>query len=345
MIRELFPSAIIAAPTNKAVSVLRSKGFSQATTLDKALKHSVYVEERRPPTDAEIAFYMAEKMPIPEYITVETYEKVDRTDGQPVLVVDEASMTNIDDFELAIGNYEKVIFVGDPFQLPPVSGEAWFQTCDPSVHLNEIVRTAADSEITLFATMLRQQDPTWKKHSWKREVTLIDRQTALGLDNVWTAADVVLAHQNITCDKYNSFLRMVKRLTNDADPIRPMCGDRLLAWQAIKDAGITKSDTYDVLAAGPVNGGYVVRLCSPLTGQMSLVAVNKAMLLQQMTGIQVKNTFPFSYGHCITGHKSQGSEWDHVVVLAHDKNRRHEDYWNWLYTACTRARKRLTVVI
>ena len=53
----------------------------------------------------------------------------------------------------------------------------------------------------------------------------------------------------------------------------------------------------------------------------------------------------FSFAHCITGHKSQGSEWDNVVVLACDKALKHEDYWNWLYTSCTRAKKHLTVIV
>lgn len=51
------------------------------------------------------------------------------------------------------------------------------------------------------------------------------------------------------------------------------------------------------------------------------------------------------YGYCITVHSAQGSEWDHVCIAddgmrIHDKKGRRR----WLYTATTRAAKRLTVI-
>ena len=55
----------------------------------------------------------------------------------------------------------------------------------------------------------------------------------------------------------------------------------------------------------------------------------------------------FSYGYCITAHKAQGSEWDECCVIderlvlgkvdpSGNTSRR------WIYTAITRAAKRLT---
>ena len=51
----------------------------------------------------------------------------------------------------------------------------------------------------------------------------------------------------------------------------------------------------------------------------------------------------FDYGYCITGHKSQGSQWNHVVI-ADDKMRANdrEQRRKWLYTVITRAEERLT---
>jgi ATP-dependent exoDNAse (exonuclease V) alpha subunit len=52
----------------------------------------------------------------------------------------------------------------------------------------------------------------------------------------------------------------------------------------------------------------------------------------------------FTYAYAITTHKSQGSEWDKVVVLEEkfpfDKN----EHARWLYTACTRASEKLVLV-
>jgi ATP-dependent exoDNAse (exonuclease V) alpha subunit len=61
--------------------------------------------------------------------------------------------------------------------------------------------------------------------------------------------------------------------------------------------------------------------------------------LKQDTKVPYRNVV-VDYGYCITVHKSQGSEWDSVLVL--------ESYggfaWNmdrWRYTAVTRAANRL----
>lgn len=51
----------------------------------------------------------------------------------------------------------------------------------------------------------------------------------------------------------------------------------------------------------------------------------------------------FDYGYAITCHKSQGSEWDTVVVF--DESYIFKDLKNkWLYTAITRARKKLIII-
>lgn len=49
----------------------------------------------------------------------------------------------------------------------------------------------------------------------------------------------------------------------------------------------------------------------------------------------------FDFGLCLTAHKSQGSEWDHVCVYD-DTFRTMKDRARWAYTAATRAKKQLT---
>ena len=51
----------------------------------------------------------------------------------------------------------------------------------------------------------------------------------------------------------------------------------------------------------------------------------------------------FDYGYAITCHKSQGSEWDHVLV--YDEVLFKTDMKRWRYTAITRAAKKLTYCI
>jgi exodeoxyribonuclease-5 len=49
------------------------------------------------------------------------------------------------------------------------------------------------------------------------------------------------------------------------------------------------------------------------------------------------------FGYAISCHKSQGSEWDSVVVIDESGSFR-QDCDRWLYTACTRAKKRLIII-
>ena len=52
----------------------------------------------------------------------------------------------------------------------------------------------------------------------------------------------------------------------------------------------------------------------------------------------------FDYGYVLTVHKSQGSQWDDVVLFDESFAFR-ETCARWLYTGITRAAKRLTIVV
>ena len=52
----------------------------------------------------------------------------------------------------------------------------------------------------------------------------------------------------------------------------------------------------------------------------------------------------FNYAYAITAHKSQGSEWDKVLVIEERFPFDKEEHARWLYTACTRASSRLVLV-
>ena len=50
----------------------------------------------------------------------------------------------------------------------------------------------------------------------------------------------------------------------------------------------------------------------------------------------------FEFAYAVTCHKAQGSEYDFVIVF--DESRFFEDSSRWLYTAITRAKKKLIIV-
>ena len=51
-----------------------------------------------------------------------------------------------------------------------------------------------------------------------------------------------------------------------------------------------------------------------------------------------------TYGYALTVHAAQGSEWDKVLVLEESFPFDKEEHKRWLYTACTRAAKRLVII-
>jgi ATP-dependent exoDNAse (exonuclease V) alpha subunit len=83
----------------------------------------------------------------------------------PFVVVDECSMLDRDLLSFlgqVCPNYTKVLFVGDPAQLPPVSEEGdeaglspVFEIVGTQFRLNEVVRQAADNPIIRIATGIR----------------------------------------------------------------------------------------------------------------------------------------------------------------------------------------------
>ena len=66
-------------------------------------------------------------------------------------------------------------------------------------------------------------------------------------------------------------------------------------------------------------------------------------LLRKLKIVSEKTIDRFEFAYAITCHKAQGSEFDYVVVF--DESWLFgEDRFRWLYTAITRAKKRLLIV-
>jgi exodeoxyribonuclease-5 len=57
----------------------------------------------------------------------------------------------------------------------------------------------------------------------------------------------------------------------------------------------------------------------------------------------LKGSQEFDFGYAITCHKSQGSQWENVLI--YDESWCFRDDWQrWLYTAITRASEKITLV-
>ncbi len=121
----------VVAPTGKAAHVLRGKGIG-ATTIHAA------------------AYRL-----IDDGASAPTFELRPGVQGDPdVVICDEASMATSDHVGDLLSRVPKVLLVGDPGQLPPVSGTAVLADA-LGVDLLEVHRQALDSGVVRFAHAIR----------------------------------------------------------------------------------------------------------------------------------------------------------------------------------------------
>lgn len=134
----------VAAPTNKAVAVLQEKLGGAA--VDFGSIHSY------------LGLRMKERDDGSQECQPEGMSKVHEYD---LLIVDECSMINQDIFKrlvLSLRGKTKVIFVGDPAQLPPVGDKEEspvFRMISRKYMLSEVVRQAAENPIIALSMKLR----------------------------------------------------------------------------------------------------------------------------------------------------------------------------------------------
>jgi exodeoxyribonuclease-5 len=295
-------NSTLVAPTGKAASVLSRKTGLEALTLHRLLY--------TPKVDEEgnlIGF-------------VEKYQPGELADH--IVLVDEASMCGMGLAGDLLRTGARVIASGDPGQLPPVEQEPFFITAD--VTLREIRRQAAGSSIIRQAHEVR----AGRRYASEDEnFQIIDRREAIRrLD--W--ADVVLCWRNETRHRLNRFIRWRRRrlpteaLPNPDEPV--MCLEN-------HPSGIMNGEIFTMrefnAARGILLQGGPGWITDPWFEWLSPNAK------------QPRRRAAFALGYAITTHKSQGSEWPHVMVLDEFTG---ADRARWLYTAITRASAAICIV-
>jgi len=273
-----------------------------------------------------------------------------------LIVVDEASMvgeTLTDDlFTFGV----PILAIGDPAQLPPVGDNPGLAIGNPDFFLSEIHRQAADNPIIRLSMDIREGKPL------KAGTTMGDKvRIVRGRDDHWTLNPDYDAQ--VLCGTHKTRWILTKR-------IRDMCGFTSSAPEPGEPLMVCKNSKKIPTL---VNGSFVECIEAPEelydgdasftmkvrdeTGIDYNMQVYQGMFeehkLRQRDGATAPKFQAFDskrmdeildWGWVITTHKSQGSQWDNVVV--HDESGRfREDASKWLYTAVTRAADELTVVV
>lgn len=350
-----------AAPTGRAASVLTRKMGIEARTLHSILyvaesyiTHDIDCkcdqehklrndlnacvdEEGRPLLCTRIGCICPSKI-----IWTKRTEMMDPPPMEDILVIDEASMVGQILYNDVCELDCRKIWVGDYGQLPPVmDGKGVLSETNLDAKLVQIHRQAgnpAGSNIVDLAHAVR---------TYGREAA-----------RAWDGPGVTVKHMPVSQAKLR------------ADPDR-----MVICWKNSTRVVQNKQMRARLGFKEPlVVGDKVIclrnnREAMVFNGQMGIVKeilgetrfVYKVVLAMEdgntFTGDLVKAQFGqektlndgygnlFDYGYCITAHKSQGSEADDVVVLMEGYQDMGAGDPRWAYTAITRAKKNLTLVM
>lgn len=357
---------LFAAPTGKAAHVMRRKGCVGAGTIHQLIYHTKDKSRARLRSleidltrliDAIIEDGQESIIDDhPDVVALRDLISRERRDlSQPfftldeesklrdasLLVLDEASMIDARVGQDLLTFGVPVIVIGDPAQLPPVKGDSFFfRDSDrrADVTLTEIHRQALDNPIIAMATQIRGEEaPAAGTYGESRVIDKEDITAEMAL-----ATDQIIVGRNRTRHAYN---RRIRSLMGMADDL-PLVGDRLVCLRNSHDLGLYNGSTWDVRDCGEGSSGDRLHLTAESTDDPDLVVECEAhrapFIGEQVEWYERKEAQEFDYGYAMTGHKSQGSQWDDVLVVDESWCFR-ADRWKWLYTAVTRAAERVVV--
>lgn len=329
---EVDGDVLFAAFTGKAAQVLRSRGASNARTI-----HSLIY---RPKGEEEVEDEVTGKTSVSPMFSINRQSPVAKA---KLIVIDECSMVDeaLGKDLLSFGT--KVLVLGDPGQLPPVSGGGFFTDQEPDYLLTEIHRQARDNPIIQLAMHVREG----------KEILHGDYGTAqvIGRDGVTQemvlGADQVLVGTNKTRKRYNLRLRELKGFPTGY----PAAGDKLVCLRNDQVKGLLNGSLWQVMSSSKETAKPGINLLvRPEDDDMDRGAAKIKLLkaaFEEVDGeipwSMRKRYDEFDYGYALTVHKAQGSQWNNVVLF--DESWAFRDTRErWLYTAITRAAETITIV-
>jgi exodeoxyribonuclease-5 len=336
------------AYTGKAAYVLRQKGCLGATTIHSLIYTPASKSAERLKAMQEEYAEMAEgaaKQELKKKIVEETaamrrpiftLNTESPLRDADLVIIDECSMV---DERMGIDLLSfgcKVLVLGDPAQLPPVRGGGYFTEHKPNILLTEIHRQAKGDPIVDLATTIRTGGCVKLGTYGDSEVIRkgdLTPSVAMGVDQI-------IVGMNRTRHKINA---RVRTLLGHNDHL-PVVGDRLVCIRNNHELGLLNGSLWTVEE--------LYNMADPLcflvkadSGEMVDVEAHRSLFEgSEPEWYERRDANEFEFGYALTCHKSQGSQWDSVLVMDESavfkSNARR-----WMYTAITRAAKRVVIAI
>lgn len=336
-----------AAYTGKAASVMRRKGCPASTIhqlVYKPIEEDPRIETLRDrlranPEDKEASKLLDELLK-PKFGLNGKGLRAD------LIVIDECSMVDAKVGNDLLSFRVPLLVLGDPMQLPPVTGGGFFTERTPDILLTEVHRQAAESGVLQLATKVRNGDKLKTgEYPGGSHVLLPDSDVDL------LAFDKILCGTNNTRKHLN---RTVRKLKGFKSPLYPEAGDTVVCLKNHPQTGVANGELWTVLACAEQGPNH-----------LEVELQNEDEPERRVKAIAVKHFFDgrgdkkpggssefdinpvpgvhLDFGYALTVHKAQGSQWRNVLVVNESKVFR-ESAQRWLYTGITRAEVSVTIV-
>ena len=334
--------------TGKATQVLQKKGNKNVSTLHKLLFESI------PKPDG--TFF---RKPV-EFIPYK------------IVIVDECSMVPKELLQRLIKYNVHIICLGDPGQLPPINKNEDNHLLDhPHIFLDEIMRQEAESEIINLTMDIRAGKPLTRYQG--KEVQVLNKDELTTGMLLW--ADQIICAKNETRIALNNQMRdLLGRSGGPQDGDKVICLKNNWDIYSVNDNPLVNGtigylkdsfSTYINLPKQITSDGQPKKLdiltanfISDIEEDYGILNMDKQLITTGVPGLDWKTSYKmgrnwrfqdkipdqFTYGYAITCHKSQGSEWNNVLVIEEGFPFEKEEHKQWLYTAATRAAKKLVII-
>jgi exodeoxyribonuclease V len=273
-----------------------------------------------------------------------------------LVVLDEVSMVGEDMARDLMSFGKPILVLGDPGQLPPIKGEGAFTKDAPDIMLTEIHRQAEESAIIRLATMTRQGEQIgfgqYDTFVWKmRKMDVTPEQCLRG--------GQVICGLNATRLQLNNAMRRAAGFQNGWLPTGP--DEKIICLKNQNDIGLINGmflTLEDIVDEGSLYFSATVRdeegnLISRPDRSRERLRIYKGHFEDHIAFDRGRHDRDWktkrmlteaTFGWAITGHKSQGSQWENVIVWDDGLGRNEADRRRWLYTVITRAERGLVIL-
>jgi len=359
-----------AAYTGKAASVLASKGCPNASTIH-SLIYIPYSKSTAKLRDLEEALRALELERIaddePETAQMKQLrQQIEVEKGEvnkpmfmlnpdsevpylDLLIIDECSMVGEEMGRDLLSFGTKILVLGDPAQLPPVASGGFFTDHEPDHMLTDIHRQAENDPIIHLATLVRNgKSLSYGDYGLSRVMAQSKLTPELPM-----AQDQLIVGRNATRHNINRRCRELLGFDPDSGVAEK---DKVVCLRNNHDLGLMNGTLWEVLFAEHYPDAQRVTMQVKDWGvdtDFTLAVESwEPTFYGDAFGTPAKSipywdrrdAEEFDYGYALTCHKSQGSQWDNVMVFD-ESGAFRDDAKRWLYTAITRAAKAVTVVV